>query len=581
MLDRLDYFVSCLKENGIYTRLDLMHYRIYRPGDGVDAPQRERGEPPYGGGPAMYFDPKAEALHKQFATQLLLHESPYTRLRYVDDPAMVFVGIVNENTIFFYPKRMTDSGRKTLDGRYEEWLKTHPGGAKMRFLAGLERGYYERMHAFLREIGVKTPIAGHNMVMNAADGQLLGQVGDHMEFNIYWDHPHREYLWVWNKPMVKETGGIFPASAAASVAGKPFAITELNFCDRSYRMEGPLLTLAYASLQDWDAVLWWDYNASWEKAGGFEDFIGTTPMFTLRDNPMMLAQFGVASLAFRNGYISPAKTRVNVKMTDADVFAEPNWIWQERWSELRSGSPFAALPLMLQIRSQYSDSLDGRKPDVVVGGPAAAGQSSRADGAKVTIERPAEASEKDPDIAWRSVRRKLGALKLAQLPEPGATTFDSDTGELHWDTGKGVLAISSPRLQAVVGFVSGRRFTLGDFTIALAEKGAAEFVAISLCSLDGRSLRESSRVLLTLAGRAEDTGQIWQEGPEGDLTAEAGVRPVLAEPIRGQLTWAGRKLQVFALTASGKRAKEVPLEGQGALTFGGDQTMWYELVPAG
>ena len=170
MLDRLDYFVSCLKENGIYTRLDLMHYRIYRPGDGVDAPQRERGEPPYGGGPAMYFDPKAEALHKQFATQLLLHESPYTGLRYVDDPAMVFVGIVNENTIFFYPRRMTDSGRKTLDGRYEEWLKTHPGGAKMRFLAGLERGYYERMHAFLREIGVKTPIAGHNMVMNAADG---------------------------------------------------------------------------------------------------------------------------------------------------------------------------------------------------------------------------------------------------------------------------------------------------------------------------------------------------------------------------------------------------------------------------
>ncbi len=43
MLDRLDYFVACLKENGIYTRLDLMHYRIYQPGDGVDAPAEARG----------------------------------------------------------------------------------------------------------------------------------------------------------------------------------------------------------------------------------------------------------------------------------------------------------------------------------------------------------------------------------------------------------------------------------------------------------------------------------------------------------------------------------------------------------
>ena len=258
MLDRLDYFVACLKENGVYVRLDLMHYRTYKPGDGVDAPEREGDEGVYGGGPAMYFDPKAEELHKEFSRQLLLHENPYTKLRYVDDPAMVFVGIVNENSIFFYPRRMTESGRKKLDGMYEEWVETHPGGTKTRFLAEVERRYYGRMYAFLHEIGVKTPIACHNMVMNAADGQLMAQVGDHMEFNTYWDHPHKDYHWVWNKPMVKDRGGIFPTMAAASAAGKPFAITEINFCDMLYRMEGPLFTLAYASLQDWDAVLWWE-----------------------------------------------------------------------------------------------------------------------------------------------------------------------------------------------------------------------------------------------------------------------------------------------------------------------------------
>jgi hypothetical protein len=582
MLDRLDYFISCLRERGIYVRLDLMHYRAFKPADGVDAPARTDGEGHWCGGPAMFYQPRVEELHKAFAARLLLHENPYTRLRYVDDPGLAFVGIVNENSIFFYPEKMTESGRRTLDRMFSEWQEAHPDGTRLRFLAELERGYYERMHAYLRDIGVKTSIACSNMLMNAAEAALEAEVGDHVEFNIYFDHPHADWRRIWNKPMLGRRAGIFAPMAAASVSGKPYAITEVNFCNTSYRMEAPLLTAAYASLQDWDAILWWDYHASWGRAGKYEEFLGATAMFTIKDNPMLLAQFGAASVAFRNGYVSPARTSIDVLVTDDHGFEEPNWVWGQGWSDLRPGTPFAVFPMISRVRSRYP-AVAAPKADVTV----QAGSREAEDRSVITLAKPSEDGSADAEPVWRAVRERAGELGLPEMPEPGATTLVSDTGELSWDTANGLMTVDAPGLQAVIGFIAGKRFQFGDFALSFApvapEKPQAPFASVSLCATDGNPLRESSRILLTLAGRAEDTGQVWEEGPEGDFAATAGQPPVLAEPLHGRLTWAGRNLRAFALTASGRRAKEALVEKEGAgeaLSFGSDQTMWYELVPA-
>jgi len=58
--------------------------------------------------------------------------------------------------------------------------------------------------------------------------------------------------------------------------------------------------------------------------------------------------------------------------------------------------------------------------------------------------------------------------------------------------------------------------------------------------------------------------------------------PVLAEPVRGRLTWSGRKLKAYALSASGKRMQRLPTQGDDSqgLALGTAQTMWYELVPS-
>jgi hypothetical protein len=93
-LDRLDYFIHCLKENGIYVDLNLLVSRRFTVADGLP-PEIElvdwKEQQVLG-----FFMEEVESLEKEYATQLLTHFNPYTGMAYGKDPAVAFVEIVNE-----------------------------------------------------------------------------------------------------------------------------------------------------------------------------------------------------------------------------------------------------------------------------------------------------------------------------------------------------------------------------------------------------------------------------------------------------------------------------------------------------
>lgn len=95
-LDRLDYFVSCLKENGIYVDLNL-HVSW--------APSKEAGFPdtdkiPELGKQISYFEKRSIEHQKNYARQFLEHINPYTKLKWADDPAVALIEITNEDSLF-------------------------------------------------------------------------------------------------------------------------------------------------------------------------------------------------------------------------------------------------------------------------------------------------------------------------------------------------------------------------------------------------------------------------------------------------------------------------------------------------
>lgn len=94
-LDRLDYFVAQLIQQGIYVNFNLLTARRFSAADGVD-PAIDGMDWKRRQTPAL-FDPVMIELQKEYATQLLSHENLYTGRRYLEEPAVAFVEILNEH----------------------------------------------------------------------------------------------------------------------------------------------------------------------------------------------------------------------------------------------------------------------------------------------------------------------------------------------------------------------------------------------------------------------------------------------------------------------------------------------------
>jgi len=127
-LDRLDYFIYQLKQRGIYTNLNLLVSRPFnRSGDdlpaAIDAVADWKVRAVLG-----FFDPRLLELQQQYARDLLTHVNPYTGRAYLDEPALAFIEINNENGLVqAYLSRQVDTlpshFRDQLGSRWNEWLR--------------------------------------------------------------------------------------------------------------------------------------------------------------------------------------------------------------------------------------------------------------------------------------------------------------------------------------------------------------------------------------------------------------------------------------------------------------------------
>jgi hypothetical protein len=97
-LERLDYFLTTLKRQGIYADLNLHVSRNYnhyhKTPDGQDGPRIDKI--------ADLFDPDLIAAQVQYAKDLLGHVNAYTQVRYADEPSVAIVEINNENSMFMW-----------------------------------------------------------------------------------------------------------------------------------------------------------------------------------------------------------------------------------------------------------------------------------------------------------------------------------------------------------------------------------------------------------------------------------------------------------------------------------------------
>jgi len=128
-LDRLDVFLDQLARHGIRANLNLHVGREASRALGLPR-SNTRYDKIVG-----IFTPRLVEAQKQYARDLLTHVNKVRKVRYADDPAVAFVEITNEDSLFMWSaardlRALPGYYAKILQGRFCRWLKGRYGSTQ-------------------------------------------------------------------------------------------------------------------------------------------------------------------------------------------------------------------------------------------------------------------------------------------------------------------------------------------------------------------------------------------------------------------------------------------------------------------
>ena len=550
-MDRLDYLIYCLKQEGIYCYLDMSTYRHYKEGDDVV----EYWTLPDNGRPWSITNPRLIELQKEFVGQIWGHYNPYTKLTYAEDPVFVMSEIINECDIFldsagkqkdhvhatyyenefrqFFKAWLEENG-KTFDWENCDLYCKDP--EMIDFKIYISKKYYDEMYKAMRAAGCKIPITGTNWTKS------MGNVKAHEDMD-FTDSHHYYYDWKWgntervcaHKP-ITASPVVFPGLARMKTAGKPFFISEWDMpWPNAFRAEGPIYYAAVGALQGWSgfAIHTYAYGTRLDKMEilGKEQSspVGGVPyregIFSVWNDPAKFGLFYHSALILRRGDVKPADKKVAVRAEDLNVVG------------------------------------------------------SKAFGTGLEVHRLATTFGEEVPATYD----EMVGEKDAFAPEtPGM--LKADNGQMYRDLKKQLGVIDTERTKVVYGSLS--RGGAAASTKKIEDSGIqldgvsisarTDFGVIAMSSLTNEGITTSDNILLSAIGRARNTGAQF----DGDKMLDRGQPPITAEVITADIrikTDKGQKLRVWGVNAEGYYAGKLPSKYEdGVFSF----TIGDELNPA-
>jgi hypothetical protein len=535
-LARLDHFTAALKAEGIYFALGLHALSAYPGLEGEALARFPQGKV------LDRFDRSFLVAQRERARRLLSHENVETKLPYRAEPALLYVELNNEDTIFpswgGSPDDAPPSYRAELEKGYGPWLAERtaeglraPGpaleeakpelptfqapetarGDYAQYLRQIELDNVKELAAFVRaELGLRSMLINTQASFGGLAGVLReAEVSDFVDVHGFWDHPRssgsgKDATWSLqnNSQVTAVEGGTLGVMASYRVFGKPFTVSEYAVAaPNDYAEEMFPLLIGIAGLQDWDALFAFAYV---DQKSDYEPK-RINGVFDLAGHPTKLAFVTAAATAFRGGLIAPGTSRVELFVPKQPLAlpigesALPN-LWNT------NGVPQTAAALR-QLGITLRDG----------GGSVSASYALHVTGA-----------------------------------------IGSDSGELFWEP-RGEhprFSVDAPSLKLVCGTVAKSALKFGEFSLEFGDF-AHGFACATLVALDGLPLRDSRRLLFNVAGRAENahrpkaTDQT-QIGPLGD-------GPALAQFIPVTLTLPRAAWHAQALDAKGAATRPIPI----------------------
>jgi hypothetical protein len=484
-LGKLDWWIKCLEDEGIYIWLDLHDGRELKAADHIDDfAEISKGKPNAQFQGYNYINLSVQQAMERFNQEFLDHHNRYTGRDYKADPAIIAVLLTNENDVTnhfgnnFLPDkhvpivsatymRMAESFANQTglpkDKVWQSWL----AGPSKIFLNDFEHNFNLKMIKQLKLLGVKSVIAttstwGRNPLSSLpslTDGDIIDA------------HSYGGLGVLEANPLYADN--IVDWIAAAHIIDYPLSVTEWNVepfpvPDRDVV---PLYVAATADLQGWDALMHFAYSQQSldgrGRPGAYEAF----------NDPALVATLPAAALLYRRHDAREAHTTY--------------------------------------VFSPSSDQLFGQviRPDNAVA------LRTAVELGKVEIALP-----QVPQLPWlRSSQIPAGAQIISDPRQPliaaDAEQAVSDTGELTRNWRQGVYTIDTPRTQAALGWIGGRRISLSALEVDITTRNAT----VAVQSLDENPISTASSLLVSLGARSipESNNAFRSEPVVGHLSIRA------------------------------------------------------------
>src|SRR5579884_312703 len=486
-LDQLDYFVSRLKEHGVYFGWSHSYgFRIV-PGDrkrllAYDEIAKELKGNTYA---FINFAEDVQDLMIEMVVNLLKHRNPYTGRTYADEPALCFIELQNEDDIFFYTSESAFNACPTYKKRFMEqfagWLKErygsqkklqavwhdalHPGetlaaanivpqlnpwffgsdhlpsqkdGARRRlldtaaFLHEVQDRFYTRFVKAIRTAGYKGPL-------NGSPWQAPSMLPHY--YNLFSDYKvgyiDRHNYFDGQAPgmfasMLTKPGSGYLGTGLQQVRNRPFGLSEwIHVYPNVYSAEGPAIVAAYGlGLQGWDASYEFQSQANQRVFG---DLAGQFPWGVWdADVPTSLGQYPALARMIYRGDVREGEV-ISVRRVSRADLAKGQFSFSDRVEQHGDVKSFGGTV----------------PPEALAAGRVLVAFTKQSGPAEI------------PDMA----RYRRGSM------------IHSVTGQLAWDTsGQGFITVNTPGTKAVVGFAQGKELTLGDVTFQVDSPFASVFL---------------------------------------------------------------------------------------------------------
>ena len=485
-MDKIDWWIKCLKDEGIYVWLDLHVERHLKSGDGITAFEeiaKNNQDVDLKG--YNYVNPSIQQAMRNFNAAYINHVNKYTNVKLVDEPAIAAMLVTNENDVTnhfgngllpdknvpyhskLYMAAAEKFAKATNLPKDATWRSWEHGPSKL-FLNDLEHQFNVSMIKHLRGLGVKVPI----VTTSTWGGNPLSALPALTTGDMVDAHAYQPYGALESNPLY--TDNAMDWLSAAQVAGMPMSVTEWNAepFPLPDRHTLPMHIASRASAQGWDAMMQYAYSQEPLKAPTQWD--GRPSNWHAYNDPAMLATMPAAALMFRRGDVDEAKTTYALNL-GYGLFN--NHISPSNSAFIRTASELGKLTIIM--------------PSI-------------------------------KELPWLQkssvgVESKVFSDPNKSLIAQNSARVDSDNKELSRNWKKGYSTINTPRTQAAIGWIGGENLALNDVEISTSTRNASIIVQ----SLDDVPINQSRNILISLAARS--------------IPKSGNELPFLSEPVEGQL----------------------------------------------